>query len=94
MNHTINIGVIGDYNANLVSHPATNSAIVHTARYLDVKENIEWVSTPSLTTDIGLKQLEQFDGLWISAGSPYKSLDGALNGIRFAREWNRPLFGT
>lgn len=94
MLQAIRIGIIGDYSASLVSHPATNAAIKHAADHLAVKASIEWVPTQSLLTATGLKKLERFDGLWVSSGSPYQSMDGALNGIRFARERNRPLFGT
>ena len=94
MDRTVNIGIIGDFDANLSSHPATNAAIEHAAGHLNVRANIEWILTPSLLTTAGLKELEQFDGLWISSGDPYLSMDGALNGIWYAREEDRPLFGT
>jgi CTP synthase (UTP-ammonia lyase) len=38
--------------------------------------------------------LKGFDALWIAPGSPYKSLIGALNAIRFAREHDLPLLAT
>ena len=94
MSQTINVGIIGDYDANLVSHPATNSAIAHAADYLNLKVGLEWIPTPSLLTAADCKKLERFDGLMASSGSPYRSMKGALNGIRFAREQNFPLFGT
>jgi hypothetical protein len=40
------------------------------------------------------KILESFDGLWVSLGSPYKSFDGMLKGIEFARRRDWPLLGT
>ena len=40
------------------------------------------------------KMLESFDGLWASPGSPYKSLDGMLKGIEFARKRDWPFLGT
>ncbi len=94
MNQMIDIGIIGDYDANLSSHPATNAAIEHAADQLAVKASVEWIPTPSLLTAAGQEKLEQFDGLWASAGSPYQSMEGALSGIRFAREKNKPFFGT
>ncbi|MFC1990413.1 hypothetical protein ACFLVW_07705 [Chloroflexota bacterium] len=90
----LNIGIIGDYDANLISHPVTNTAIEHAADRLAVKANVEWIPTPSLLTTVGLEKLERFDGLWASSGSPYRSMEGALSGIRFAREQNKPFFGT
>jgi CTP synthase (UTP-ammonia lyase) len=38
--------------------------------------------------------LRRFDALWCAPGSPYQSMDGALQGIRFAREEGWPFIGT
>jgi CTP synthase (UTP-ammonia lyase) len=38
--------------------------------------------------------LAQFDALWCSSGSPYQSMAGALQAIRFARELDFPFLGT
>ncbi len=90
----VKIGIIGDYNPNLFSHPATNAAIEHTASYLNISVDFDWISTQSIQTESGYNKLATYDGLWASSGSPYLSMDGALSGIRYAREQNRPLFGT
>ena len=39
-------------------------------------------------------QLAAFGGLWCVLASPYRSMDGALRGIRFARERQVPFLGT
>lgn len=87
------IGIIGDYNPAFPPHLATNEAIRHAAESLGLTTETEWVSTDS----IGLSpevRLSQFAGLWASPGSPYRSMEGALSGIRFAREHGVPLLGT
>ena len=94
MDRAVNIGIIGDYDANNSAHPATGASIGRAAAYLNVKAGFDWIPTPSLLTAADCEQLDQYDGLWISSGSPYLSMDGALNGIRYAREQDRPLFGT
>jgi CTP synthase (UTP-ammonia lyase) len=94
MNQTVSIGIIGDYDPNRSAHPATNDALHHAADHLSVRVNIAWLPTPSILTRKGQQRLEQFDGLWASAGSPYQSMDGALQGIQLAREMDRPFFGT
>jgi CTP synthase (UTP-ammonia lyase) len=38
--------------------------------------------------------LKGFGAFWIAPGSPYKSLIGALNAVRYARERDLPLLGT
>jgi len=94
MYQTVSIGIIGDFDSDKPSHPATNDALYHAADYLSLGVNITWIPTASIVVKEGTKRLEQFDGLWASPGSPYQSMDGALRGIQFAREHNRPFLGT
>jgi CTP synthase (UTP-ammonia lyase) len=94
MKRIINVGVLGDFDPNKVSHPATNDAIHHAAKYLAAKAKITWISTPSLLTAEGQKSLAEFDCLWASSGSPYQSAAGMLKGIRITRELDRPFIGT
>ena len=49
--------------------------------------------TPDPDHAAGLS-LASWDGLWISAGSPYASRDGALAAIRVARERGKPMVAT
>jgi CTP synthase (UTP-ammonia lyase) len=94
MSSTIQVGIIGDYNPALQFHTATDEALSHSAKALAVELDFKWLPTPSLADESGLKTLEQCDALWCSPGSPYQSMDGALQGIRFAREMGRPFIGT
>ena len=94
MSKTIKVGIIGDYSPALRFHTATNEALNHSARALAVALDLKWLSTPSLADESSLETLDQFDALWGSPGSPYQSMDGALRGIRFAREMGRPFIGT
>lgn len=88
------IGILGDFNAEFRSHHATADALQHAARKLNIKIESEWLPTPSLTTADAEKKLESFDGLWAAPGSPYKSFDGMLKGIEFARRRDWPFLGT
>jgi CTP synthase (UTP-ammonia lyase) len=94
MNQTIKVGIIGDFNPDLQFHTATNEALKHAATSLSLALDFQWVPTESLEDKSERKKLEQFDALWCSPGSPYKSMAGALQGIRFARERGRPFIGT
>jgi CTP synthase (UTP-ammonia lyase) len=87
----VKLGIIGDYDGRL-SHLATNSALQDSADSLSISIDIQWVPTESLIQTT--KSLENFDILFGSPGSPYKNFDGALNGIRFARENKIPFLGT
>lgn len=90
---SIKIGIIGDYDSERISHIATNEALVHCSKALNIHVEIKWISTDSLENDVE-KQLNEFNGLFCAPGSPYNSLKGALNGIKFARENNYPFIGT
>jgi CTP synthase (UTP-ammonia lyase) len=87
------IGLIGDFDANVVAHNAITEAIKLASNYLDCQIEMEWISTSSLENDFEQK-LAEFQALWTVPASPYKSLQGALNGIRFAREQKVPFLGT
>jgi CTP synthase (UTP-ammonia lyase) len=90
----VRIGILGDFNTEFRSHHATNDALRHAARKLGITVESEWVPTPGMAEADGAKRLEAFDGLWASPGSPYKSFDGMLRGIQFARTRDWPFLGT
>ena len=94
MSKAVRIGILGDFNPQFPSHHATTAALQHAARKLDVELESQWISTPSLTATGAQEILQSFDGLWASPGSPYKSFDGMLNGIGFARRCDWPFLGT
>jgi CTP synthase (UTP-ammonia lyase) len=88
------IGILGDFNPEFRSHHATNDALQHAAARLNLRLESQWIPTPCLAEPGGMRQLERFDGLWASPGSPYKSMEGMLHGIQFAREHDWPFLGT
>ena len=91
---TSSIIVVGDFDPNNRSHLATNDAIRHCAAALGAAVQARWIGTEDLAPPGAVGQLEKADGLWIAPASPYKSMDGALKAIRFAREQRVPLLGT
>lgn len=92
MKKEIRIGVIGDYDGR-PSHIATEDALRHCSEIIGIKLLIEWCPTKSF--EYGKTEyLEIFDGLWCAPGSPYQSMNGALNAIQYAREHNIPFLGT
>ncbi len=94
MKKQVNIGIIADYNETLSSHRATNLVLEYTADHLSAELNVTWLPTTSLLSPACRQELSQFDGIWVGPGTPYQSLEGALNGIRIAREADMPLIGT
>jgi CTP synthase (UTP-ammonia lyase) len=94
VNNAVRIGILGDFNPEFRSHHATGDSLQHAAAQLNLAVETQWVSTPSLLEPGAQKALEGFDGLLASPGSPYKSFDGMLKGIEFARRRDWPFLGT
>jgi CTP synthase (UTP-ammonia lyase) len=89
----VRVGVIGDRIARFVPQDSIPDALGHAAASLDCDVDVEWFDTPALERDAeGL--LASSDALWCAPGGPYRSLRGALEAIRLAREWRRPFIGT
>jgi CTP synthase (UTP-ammonia lyase) len=85
---TSRIGIIGDFNPENSTHIFTNNAIQHAAKALGKPIEAVWLPTDQRA------EYEGFQGLFGSPGSPYRSFDGALCGIRYARENKVPFLGT
>lgn len=85
------IGIVGEYYENFKPHSLLNQSL----DWLKENEDFqyEWLDTLRVK-DEGSKLLSQYSGIWSAPGSPFKSLDGALQAIKYARENNVPHLGT
>lgn len=88
----IKIGLIGDYSPQVTAHIAIPKAIALAAGETNCEVETKWLATEIVAENP--QQLSDFDGLWCVPASPYKSMDGALSAIRFAREKGVPFLGT
>jgi CTP synthase (UTP-ammonia lyase) len=80
------IAIVGDYQTGNPTHETISSALRHVDSHCDAV----WIATG----DVRARRLEEFAGIWCAPGSPFRSLDGALAAIRFARETRVPFIGT
>lgn len=85
------VGIIGDFDGR-PSHLATQDALLHSAKRLKIELEYQWLPTEAFES--GEHGLKNFSGFWGAPGSPYKSMNGAVNAIRFAREKGYPYLGT
>jgi CTP synthase (UTP-ammonia lyase) len=88
------IAIVGDWDAERPSHRATNEALRHGADALRLAVKAEWIATQTLETEAGRIKLEEYHGIFCAPGGPYRSMAGALEAIRFARERGWPFVGT
>lgn len=85
------IGLIGDYHPAVTAHRAIPRALALAAEQTGVPAEPEWIPTEEIEDDA---RLAGFDAFWCVPASPYRSTEGALRAIRFARERGRPYLGT
>lgn len=85
------IGLIGDYDASVTAHQAIPVALQLAENALGISVKFQWIPTESILHE---SCVADFDGLWCVPASPYRSEDGALRAIRYARENSRPFLGT
>ncbi|MGY4531726.1 CTP synthase (UTP-ammonia lyase) [Pseudomonas sp. TE3786] len=88
---TLHIGLIGDYNADVIAHQAIPKALALAGAAVGVSVQPQWLATESLP---GHKHLAEYHGLWAVPATPYRDMDGALFAIRYARERQVPFFGS
>lgn len=89
----VHIAIIGDYNPTLLCHKATEEAVHHCANYLGIPIQTRWYSTATLEKGVS-NSFGDHDGVWCALGGHCQSMDGALSGIRYARENGIPFLGT
>jgi CTP synthase (UTP-ammonia lyase) len=89
------IGIVGESQPNFAPHTAIDTAVEHAVAADPSLPPIavEWVPTPD-AEHISTEELAAYAGWWIAPGSPYRSMNGALRTIRYAREHDVPLLGT
>jgi CTP synthase (UTP-ammonia lyase) len=90
MNYLSRLLILGEFDPAFRPHAATNDAIRHSCDHLGVDVRSQWMSTADVTPNA----LSECAGVWIAPGSPYKSMDRALEAIRYAREHALPCLGT
>ena len=85
------IGLIGDYDADVTAHRAIPIALRLAAEQLSQPLSVDWLATDAMPD---AQALARFGAFWCVPASPYRSMDGALRAIRFAREQRVPFLGT
>ncbi len=92
MNTGYRIALVGDYSPDVTAHVAIPKALDISSNATDHPVKAVWVPTNELSASADA--LQGFDGVWCVPASPYASMDGALNAIRYARENNVSFLGT
>jgi CTP synthase (UTP-ammonia lyase) len=86
------LALIGDYDAGKTAHVAIPRALELAHKSAGTNLDWEWIGTDRVFAPD--ETLAGFAGVWVTPGSPYANMDGALAAIRHARENNLPFLGT
>ena len=89
--HTLHIALVGDYDPTVTAHLAIPKALELSAEALNCKLEYHWLDTETI---VDMDMLNDFNALWCVPASPYKSMQGAITAIGFAREKQLPFLGT
>jgi CTP synthase (UTP-ammonia lyase) len=89
---TVRIGLIGDYDPTVIAHQAIPKSLQRAQDETGRRLEFVWVATDSI--EDADRQLTDYHGLWCVPHSPYRSMEGALAAIHFARVSGRPFIGT
>src|ERR1700709_642337 len=87
------LAIIGDFNPENKTHIATDEAIGHAKKYLNIDIKAEWVATETVIENFA-SVTENYRGFLISPGSPYKSMVDVLEIIKYTRTNSIPTLGT
>jgi CTP synthase (UTP-ammonia lyase) len=82
------VAVVGDYDPGNHTHQATDQGLKH------AQIDYEWILTSAIDPDRPADRLGRSSGIFIAPSSPYRSIEGALAAIRYARERGVPLVAT
>jgi CTP synthase (UTP-ammonia lyase) len=85
--------IAGDFDSANPNHPATDAALAHAAADLGLEVRTRWSATAAFDVDPS-EVLDGAAALFLTTGSPYGSLDGALAAIKYARMTGLPFLGT
>ncbi len=87
------IALVGDFDAQVVAHQAIEKcfALAQQCALQPVKRH--WLST-EIIVEGDVHQFDSFQGIWCVPASPYRSTQGALWAIQYARTHAVPFLGT
>jgi len=94
MKRALRVGIVADYDPGNKYHVATEQSVTHAADALEINAQSLWIDTDTLDDDSAETRLADCDAIWCGTSSPYRSMNGALRAIRFARERGVPFMGT
>jgi len=89
----VSIGLVGKYVTYEDAYKSLKEALLHGGLAHGLKVNIEWVEAEELSWPECIRRLQPYDGILVPGGFGKRGIEGMLNAIRYAREFQVPYFG-
>lgn len=90
---TVEIALVGKYVSLHDAYLSVVEALTHGGIENDVKVNIRWVDSETVTEDNAAQILAGVQGILVPGGFGDRGVEGKINAIRYARENNIPFLG-
>ncbi len=91
--HQVKIALVGKYVELKDAYKSIAEAFDHAGAANEVKVDIKWVHSETLTERNLEEELGDVDGILVAPGFGSRGIDGKLTAIRYAREEKVPFFG-
>ncbi|MDP2088017.1 MAG: CTP synthase [Flavobacteriaceae bacterium] len=91
--NTVEIGLIGKYVELHDAYKSIAEAFIHAGTKNDIKVNIHWIHSESITAKNVQSKLKGLKGILVAPGFGERGIEGKISAIQFARENNIPFFG-
>ncbi|QBD76042.1 hypothetical protein EPA93_08490 [Ktedonosporobacter rubrisoli] len=89
----LQLALIGEFKPDVTAHIAIPRALELAANAAGYQLEFDWLPTTQLEREAE-QQLASYQAVWFVPNTPYVSMAGALNGIKYARERGVPALGT
>jgi CTP synthase (UTP-ammonia lyase) len=89
----LRIALVGDFNPDVLAHRAINQCFALAGQSKPDSIEADWVATDRIVRGDDAP-LQPFTGIWCTPASPYRSTEGALWAIQYARSHSIPFLGT
>ncbi|WP_075343479.1 glutamine amidotransferase-related protein [Tenacibaculum agarivorans] len=87
------IAILGDFNPVHSTLHSLNNSTRQIQKYLQQEIQFDWIGTDIFDSKIVFEK-NDYKGLWIAPGSPYRNMEKVLDAIQYARENNIPTLGN
>jgi CTP synthase (UTP-ammonia lyase) len=89
----VKIAIVGEFHKDFIPHASLNHSLDYLSQESTYSIEYNWIDTSTLEDNVQ-EVLFKYHGIWSAPGSPFKSLEGAVNAIQYAHEKNIPHLGT